>query len=504
MDIRSEKGTVTEVATDLLVIPVFEGGKSLGPAVKAVDRSLDGYVADVLKDESFEGKPGKTLLLHTQNAVPAKRLLFVGLGKKAELSTESVRRSAGAAASVAQKTRSGSLAFVLQDIVGKSMPAKETAQACIEGVRLGSYRFSKYKGKEEQREVESTLEDVVLVATDAAQARSFSAGVALGNFMADAAIYARDLVNEPAAVITPRRLVQEAEKIAKNPGVTAEAFGKGDLKRMRMGAFLAVSEGSEEEPYLIHLKYKPVKKAAKKVVLCGKGVTFDTGGLSLKPAQYMVGMKQDMAGAAAVLGAFTALASLKPAVEVHGVIPATENMPSGHATKPGDIVKAYNGKTIEILNTDAEGRLILADALSWAENELKPDMMVDVATLTGAAIIALGQEVAAIVGSDDKLISQFENAAKTTGEQVWQLPLVKEYAQLIKSDVADLQNIATTRWADTIMGGLFLHAFVEQTPWMHLDIAGPAFAEKQILSYTPVGGTGFGVRTLLQFLTSLR
>jgi leucyl aminopeptidase len=282
--------------------------------------------------------------------------------------------------------------------------------------------------------------------------------------------------------------------------VTVELIDEKKARALGMGTFLAVASGSEEEAYMIHLTYKPKNKTAKKVAICGKGITFDSGGLSLKTGVHMDNMKMDMAGGAMILGLFSQLPTLKPNVEVHGVIAATENMPGCGAMRPGDVVTAYNGQTVEIINTDAEGRLVLSDALSWAEATIKPDYMYDVATLTGSAISALGQQVAAVMGSNQKAIDMILAAGKATGEQHWQLPMPDEYKHLLESKVADVANLPGPYWAGAIMGGMFLRTFVKDTPWAHIDIAGPAWADRQVYSYEPYGGTGFGIRTFAEYL----
>ncbi|MFH1426113.1 MAG: leucyl aminopeptidase [Candidatus Kerfeldbacteria bacterium] len=505
MNIIAKKQAPETVECDLLVVPALEGAKTFSATLKAIDQALDGVVGNVITEEEFEAKPGKTVLIHTHGRIPARKVLVVGVGEKKTITAESIRRMAGLAAVTAKNSRAKTVAVSFDGVTSAKVQPAVAAQACTEGLELAAYSFTKYKGKEERKNVESLLESVVLLAKDAAAARNITKGITTGALYAEGAIIARGLVNEPAVHMKPKTLVAKAEEIAKQPGVSVKIYNEAEIKKLKMGAFLAVAAGSDEEPYLIHLTYKPRgKKKLKKIAVCGKGVTFDSGGLSLKPPQYMEAMKQDMAGGAAVLGAFSQLAALKPNIEVHGVIVATENLPSGKATRPGDVVTAYNGKTVEILNTDAEGRLILADALSWAEDTIKPDYLIDIATLTGAAIVALGQEVAAVVGVDRKLVAAVRTASDEAGEPTWELPLVEEYAQFSMSDVADLRNISSVRWADTIMGAVFLKNFVEKTPWAHIDIAGPAWVEQQVLPYAPKGASGFGVRTLLKLFTSLR
>lgn len=311
---------------------------------------------------------------------------------------------------------------------------------------------------------------------------------------------ARDLINGAPSDVTPKVLADTAKKIAKGP-VKLRLYTKKELKRMGAGGILGVNIGSAQEPFLIHLHYSPKGRPKKSVALVGKGITFDSGGLSLKPAGSMETMKMDMSGAAAVLGVFSQISKIHPNVEVHGIVPTTENMPGGRAYKPGDVLTAMNGKTMEVLNTDAEGRLILSDGLSYAVRQ-KPDQIIDMATLTGACVVALGSLVSGAMGNDSKLLEQLKEATEAEGEPIWELPLVKEYRDDIKSKVADIKNIGSAREAGSIIGGLFLQEFVGDRPWVHLDIAGPAYLEREYASvpYLTYGGTGLMVRSLLAFL----
>ncbi|MGH7899704.1 MAG: leucyl aminopeptidase, partial [Candidatus Binatia bacterium] len=311
---------------------------------------------------------------------------------------------------------------------------------------------------------------------------------------------ARDLVNEPPSVMTASALARRAVELCRGSAVRVEVMGPAKIRALRLNGLLAVNRGSEEEPRFIRMRYRPRGRAKLKVALVGKGITFDSGGLSLKPAGSMETMKQDMAGAAAVCATMSAIGRLKPAVEVTGYVPSTDNLPSGSAQKPGDVIRYRNGKTVEVLNTDAEGRLILADALALASEE-RHDVIIDLATLTGACRIALGTQVAGIMGNQEKLIDRLIAHGRDAGEMIWALPLVKEYRDELKSSIADMKNVGGG-FAGAITAGLFLQEFVDGASWAHLDIAGPAFADKD-LPYCPRGGTGFAVRTLIRYLTSL-
>ncbi|PIW36821.1 MAG: leucyl aminopeptidase [Candidatus Kerfeldbacteria bacterium CG15_BIG_FIL_POST_REV_8_21_14_020_45_12] len=505
MKIFAKKGQVGEESADVVCVVHFAQQKQLSGPSKQIDKAMGGYLQTVIDEEGFKGRADQTLLVHTHGQVPGKRVLIIGGGDKKTFTLEQFRRMAGSVVRAAKAVQADSLTISFEGLTSTKITSELLGQALSEGVSLASYQFTKYKGKEESdKKDKASLKEVIVLAADAGQLKQVQKGIDRGVIYAEGAMFVRDLVNEPAVVVKPKYLAERAVEVGKITGVNVKVYREVDLIKLKMGSFLSVAAGSDEEPYMVHLSYKPKKKNVKKIVFCGKGITFDSGGLSIKPAQYMETMKMDMAGAAAVLGMFTQIAKIKPDVEVHGVMLLTENMPSGKATRPGDVVTAYNGTTIEVTNTDAEGRLILADGLSWAEKEIKPDYMVDLATLTGAAIVALGQECAAYMGTDEKLLAQVRGAADVVGEPLWELPLIQEYVPLMKSEVADFTNSARTPWAGTILGGLFLQQFVEKTPWVHIDIAGPAFVEHQILSYVPKGGSGFGVRTLLELVSNLR
>ncbi|OGL76247.1 hypothetical protein A3H10_02055 [Candidatus Uhrbacteria bacterium RIFCSPLOWO2_12_FULL_46_10] len=506
MTIRVLKSDPLKHSTDLLAVAVFEGEKKLRGLAAEIDKSLGGILSSLIQDEGFKGKERETLLAQTHGRIGAKRVLFVGLGKEKNFTTDSARQAAALTVKRAHEYAAKSVSFsVGKALRASAMRFNERARAITEGVLLGSYHYTTYHGQETKDEHEKRrAEEVILLAPDALSTKQIEAGIAEGQLNAEAAIFARDLVNAPASDMTPQHLVDVAKDIAgKSKRISLEVFDEKEARKRGMGAFLAVAKGSDIPPYFIHLTYKPKAKKTKKVFLVGKGITFDSGGLSLKPSKNMESMKNDMAGGAAVLAVFYKLDELQPKVEVHGVIPCTENMPSGRAVKPGDIARAMNGKTIEILNTDAEGRVALADALSFAVKE-GADTIVDLATLTGSCIEALGEEVAGLFGNSRQLTKQLTTAAENAGEYVWEMPMVKEYQPLIKSKVADIKNIGDGRGAGSITAALFLKEFIGETPWAHLDIAGPAWAEKETFPSVPLGATGFGVRTLIMFLKSLR
>ncbi len=446
------------------------------------------------KADGFKAKELETFLYRPKNALPAERVIMIGLGKKAEFSAETLRRAAAKVLRTAE-----SLGLEKIDVrapqAAKSPNAQtQEFQALAEGLYLAAYRFDKHKTP--APDAPKPVQEIALWLTN--PSRMVRQAVAKGEIYSRATLLARDLINEPPSRMDPERLTQEAVKINKVP-VSVHVYEKKDLEKMGMGGILGVGVGGAVPPRLVELIYKPSGKARKVVALVGKGITFDSGGLSLKPAQSMETMKDDMSGAAAVLGVMSALGELKPKVEVRGYMAIAENMPGGRAQKPGDVLKAFNGKTIEVLNTDAEGRLVLSDALAYACSK-KPDVVIDIATLTGACVVALGHRVSAILSNTPKLVKALQGAGEQAGEKFWELPLEKEYKQDVKSKIADVQNIGKRRGeAGTIIGGLFLQEFVDERPWAHLDIAGPSWTDSD-LPYCPTGGTGHPVRTLLHYI----
>ena len=500
MELALETRSPSEARADVLVLGQYGDGARPAPEIATLDRALGGLLSRVLKTERFEGKPGQISYFHTAGAVPAGRVLVVGLGPLRRgaraRDAEPIRRATAAAVRRARDLGATTIAVFMP---AAALPARERAQAVVEGALLGTYRFDKYL-KEKNGKVVRALTVLEPDRRSAAAARD---GVRIGRVSAEATVLARDLVNEPANVVTPTFLARRAAEIAKEGGLTLRVLDRAECAKMGMGAYVGVAQGSEEPPKFIHLTYSPKGRARRRVAVIGKGITFDSGGLDLKTADGMLRMKDDMSGAAAVLGIFQALPRLKPPVEVHGLIAATENMPSGTAQRPGDIVRAMNGLTIEIGNTDAEGRLTLADALAYAVKHVKPDEMIDMATLTGAVVIALGQGVSGVMASDDGLASRVLAAADGAGERMWRLPLHDEYKDGLKSDVADLNNISSQRGAGAIVAGLFMREFTAGVPWAHLDIAGTAFTERE-LPLGPKGATGVGVRTLLTYLSNGR
>jgi leucyl aminopeptidase len=440
--------------------------------------------SDFLARRRFEGKPGQALALLADDGTT---LVALGHGEPAKLTVDGLRRAAAALVNAAGDATS--VATTLLVAAPPTIDKKAAAQAIAEGMALAGYRFTTYKKATDAPQVEQVT---VVGAGQAALDR--------GARVAEAVTFARDLVNEPAGAMTPRRLAELATETAEREGLSITVLDEVAIENEGLGALRGVSLGSDEPPRLIELIYEPTGRSRGTVALVGKGITFDSGGLSLKSADGMMTMKTDMAGGAAVLATMSALPALGVKTKVIAFIPTTENMPGGKAIKPGDVLKARNGTTIEVLNTDAEGRLVLADGLSLAV-EAGPDAIVDLATLTGAQVVALGRRIAGLMATNDGLVDQVEAAAERAGEPVWELPLPDIYRKDIDSEIADLKNIGRPGQAGTLIAGLFLREFVGDVPWAHLDIAGPARSDDDD-GYLRKGGTGFGVRTLVELLTS--
>lgn len=488
---------IEKLEAEALAVFSWQEAREWPQEVLRLDKALGGILKKTIAEEEFKAAFGKILTLHTHGKIKPSRILVVGLGKKEEFDQAVLRRNFAILGKKAKDLKIKTLGFGLSFAKETEFNLEQISQGASEGLILGTYKFLRYKGEKERQE-EREIEAVEITAGKAQDLVSIKEGITRGEIYSGATTLARDLVNEPASVSTPTHLAKVAKEMAGQE-IKCQIYDRKQMEKMGLGGILGVARGSDEPPKLIRLEHKP-KNARKKVVLVGKAVTFDTGGLSLKPWDAMETMKLDMAGGATILGIFSVLPKLKSNVWVVGFIPATENMPSGHALKPGDVLRIRNGKTVEVLHTDAEGRLILADALCLGVEE-KPELLLDLATLTGACMVALGEEVAGAFGTDETMVKKVEKAALGIGEKIWPLPLVKEYKELLKSPVADLKNVSKSKYGGAITAALFLQEFVGETPWVHLDISGPAFAEKET-PLVPQGGSGFGVRTILEFLIS--
>ena len=488
MEFVSSRLNVLKVKADVLVIGIFKGQRYSG-ALKTIDGSLAGALKNISEEERFEGDVGKSLMLSsTFGKIGSKRVLMVGLGEKAEFSANTLRKIGSL---VINKVKS------LSSVVAFSSEFSASPgyiSALTQGLLLGSYDFNKYKsGNSDSNKVERVVFVSNRVKESTLKEETNFAGV-----VSESVNLARDLVNEPPMYLTPSKLAEVASQVAREAGIDCEIFDYAEIEKRGMNGLMAVSSGSEEPPRFIHLTYKPPRKARRSIAVVGKGITFDSGGLCLKPPDSMRTMKMDMGGSAVVLGVMKAIAVLRPSVTVHGLIAASENMTGAKAYKPDDVIRAYNGKTIEVINTDAEGRIVLSDALSYAV-ELKVDEIVDLATLTGACMVGLGSYTAGVMGNSQKLIDKIREASDCVGEKTWQLPMDDELRAEIKSNVADIKNVGS-RMGGAITAAMFLENFVADVPWAHIDIAGPAFMEKDS-SFSPKGGTGFGVRTIIKYIT---
>lgn len=487
LQIQLASGDALGVASDVLIISVCQGAVAAHPAVVAADKAFGGALLEHVKSVEFEGKLDQSLDLPTLGKLKAKKLVLLGLGKKEELDTPRLRASIAAVV----RNHSGGSTRALS----LALPEAELGfRAVGEGVALGAYRFTKYFTGDRRPKAELAKISIHLArgTASAADKKALELGVAV----ADAVAITRDAVNEPPNVLTPEGLAQVARDIAKKHKLKIKVLDKKGILAAGMNLHYAVGQGSENEPRFIHVSYVP-KKPKKKIAFVGKGITFDSGGLCIKPAAGMGEMKSDMGGAGAVLGLIAAVAAVKPDVEVHAIVGAAENMPDGAAYRPADIFTSLDGKTVEIINTDAEGRLVLADALTYA-SRLKPDVIIDAATLTGAALVALGKTCSAFYANDDEVARSLEASAREAGEQFWRMPLLEELGEQLKSDVADLKHTAD-RWGGSISAALFLREFVGKSPWIHCDVAGPVLADRPKGMY-PKGGTGHPVLTFLGFV----
>ena len=492
MDIRVEKGIAEKYPSELLLLFSFESPELLEGPIKSVDLEWKGFLSTLISQGDFKGELFQCRLIHTQGAIPARRVVLTGLGKKKEFDLEKWR---GAASKAGQFIRdSGIKQFAFQIKRLNDFSEEKLTENFVTGLILGLYQFNEFKTLE--RGKIKTIEEVILLGETDKEIRSIGEGSRKGTIISDAVCTARNLVNGPSNQVTPMLLAEKARQIAKDHSMEIQVLEVSEAEAMGMGAFAAVARGSQEPGKFIVLEYNQ-GKGLDTIALVGKGITFDSGGISIKPSEHMERMKDDMSGAAAVLTTLQAASQLQIPLHLVGIIPATENLPSGKAYKPGDVLKTLSGQTVEVISTDAEGRLILSDALTHSLR-YKPKAIIDLATLTGACVVALGDYVMGLFGNDENLLKRVEEASAKSGEKAWRMPLWDEYFEYIKSDVADFRNVGT-RAAGAIIGGIFLSKFVEKTPWVHLDIAGPAFIEKE-RPYIPRGGTGAGVRLLIQLL----
>jgi len=497
MQISWSNSSIHQLKTSALIVPLLA---DVAPSrLRGFDPRLAEAITKLNSHHDWRGDKGDVALFYpatvTDRLPHVARIILVGMGHQADWSYESMRQAVGLGIQTAKKHRLSDAAILLPE--GTSLA---TARDLATIVTLAAYDFSYYKTQARAKDHPS-LGRVVLCLPGAEVEINYTQAVAAGLAIGQATNFVRDLTNHPANVMTPRHLAQDAKELAGGD-VQVQVYGRAELEKIKMGALLAVARGSVEEPQLIVAQYTPkLGKKAPLIALVGKGITFDSGGISIKPSDGMEEMKMDMAGAATALGVLAVARALELPIRLAVVLPVTENLPSGSATKPGDIITAYNSTTIEILNTDAEGRVVLADGLAYAAQEFAPDAIIDLATLTGAAIVALGHEAAPVMGNNAALVTAIKEAAERTGERVWELPLWDEYKEQVKSEIADVKNLGEGRTAGVIAGGAFLSYFVpEDIPWVHIDIAGTSMLDKSRRSYMPKGGSGWGVRLLVDLL----
>ncbi len=492
MRIKVECASITEFPCDLLVVNEFEGVKHPGGATGAVDKALNGLITDLTASEEIDGKLGKTTVIHTQDKIPAKRVLVVGLGKREDFDLEAVRKVSAAALKSAKGVKTKKVATIVHGAGIGGLPTKEASKALVEGGIIGDYKYEEFVTKKEEPEVK--IEELIIVECEKEKIKDIEDGARLGEVIASAVNRVRDLVNGPSNKITPTFLAEYAKGI----GIECEVLGLSDIKRIGMEAIASVAKGSKEEPKVVVLKWKGEEKKKETIGLIGKGITFDAGGISLKDPKKLAEMKMDMAGAAVVIEVMRVVSQLNFKKNVIAVIPLTENMPDGGALKPGDIISSLAKVSIEIVSTDAEGRMILADAITYAKG-LGATALIDIATLTGGCTVALGDVASGIFGNDQKLIDKTIEIGKNAGEKLWQLPIYKEYKEYLKSEAADIKNCMEDSKASPSTGAIFLQKFVEDIPWIHMDIAGTAYLDREI-GYLSKGATGAGLRTIVGIL----
>jgi leucyl aminopeptidase len=494
LEIKVIAGDIAQIEADAIVVNLFEGVTEPSGATAAADKALDGAIGSLISRGEIKAKFGEVNILHTFGKLPARMVAIAGLGKREDFNVHKIRGVTGEFCRALRKMNCRKIATILHGAGMGGIELEASAEAITEGALLGLYTFAKYK----KPEYEDIAEMQIVVREDA-EVPILELAIGKGKLVAEATNLARDMGNEPANYMTPSQMAETAKEIASKHDLEIKVFDQEDMEAMGMGALLGVAKGSNQPPKLITLSYEGDKSSGKTLGFLGKGITFDSGGISIKPSEGMADMKDDMAGAAAAMTALGAIAQLKPKINVTAIIPATENLPSGTALKPGDVLKTMNGKTIEVISTDAEGRLILADALIYAQ-KLGLSPLIDLATLTGACRVALGMLYSGLFGNDQNLIDEVLRAAERTGEKMWHMPMPEEYKEQIRSEIADVKNTGN-RYGGAITAALFLAEFVGNIPWVHIDIAGPRLSDKEG-GYIVRGATGFGVRTLIELALS--
>ncbi len=497
MEIKVEAGRITDASVDAVIVYFFEGMTHPEGIAVRVDKALGGTISQLISQGEIKGKLNQITVIHSLGRLPSQRVAVAGLGKRQELTLDRIRGAMAEACRLLRQKGVTSIATVAQDARIGGITAADVTQAMTEGALLGTYSFRKHLTKEPEY---GEIKELTILAADKNRLPGLERASYQGRILAEATNLARDMVNEPANYMTPTNMAEIAGSLAKTYGLGLTILERKQMQELGMGALLGVAQGSHQPPKFIALRYQGRKSDEIDLALVGKGITFDSGGISIKPAEAMEEMKGDMAGGAAVMTAASVLAQLKPRINVLAIVPATENLPGGSALKPGDVLAAMSGKTIEIISTDAEGRLILADAFGYAKKQ-GAKRIIDVATLTGACRVALGNICTGAFTNNQELANKVISAGDKAGERIWLLPMFEEYEEQIKSEVADIKNVGE-RWGGAITAAKFLAEFIGDTPWVHLDIAGTSMADKE-RSYLVKGATGVAVRTLVNLALAL-
>jgi leucyl aminopeptidase len=499
VELKTRKIDFSKCKTDMLAVGHFCDAKGLDKLCGELNGMLAGGIEQLIKSGDFKGKEGTSVIVYGNDNIGAKRVLLVGLGEKKKATLDTVRKAAANAGNKAVAMKAKNISMALHRAFGGRFDLAAMGRAMAEGIYLGSYRYDEFVTESENGRLDSL--GVELIDCDSAKTKKLNKGLSSGVIIGKAQSYARTLANRPGNMINPSELAAAAKKLARSTaGLSCTVFDEKQLAAKGMGGVLAVGSGSQNKPRFIVLKYSPAGKAVNDrcaIALVGKAITFDSGGISIKPSANMNQMKLDKSGGISVLATMKAAAELKLPINVYGIIPAAENMPSGTSYRPGDIITTFSGKTVEVQNTDAEGRMILCDALSYAAKQ-NCDIIIDIATLTGACMVALGRYMAGLMGNDEKLMKQLQRASQESGEKVWPMPSSDEYAEEMKSKIADLKNIGS-RWGGACTAAAFLRQFVNDKKWAHLDMAGVELFEKAT-EFSTQGASGFGVRLLTTYL----
>ncbi|MBN2590106.1 MAG: leucyl aminopeptidase [Sedimentisphaerales bacterium] len=500
--LKTRKVDFSKIKTDILAVGLFSDVEKLDSLNAMLNKALGGAIQDILKIGDFKARERACTIIYGNEKVGAKRIMLIGLGEKGKVTLDTIRKASAVAAKKTVELKAKTLSLALHNALGKSFDLSEVGQACAEGAYYGSYSYDEFITESEDGRLGSLK--VEIVDSDSNKIKNMNKGIVIGTVIGQAQCYSRTIANRPGNIIYPEKVAGLAKELArKSKSLTCTVFNDKQLKEKGMGGIMAVGSGSIHKPVFIVLKHKPTSKKANSlptVAIVGKAITFDSGGISIKPSASMDEMKFDKSGGIAILSTMKAIAELDLPLNVYGLIPSAENLPSGSSYRPGDIITTFSGKTVEVQNTDAEGRMILCDAIAYAAKE-KCDIIVDMATLTGACMVALGKHMAGLMGNDDELMKQIQKASEESGEKVWPMPSSEEYAEEMKSKIADLKNIGT-RWGGACTAAAFLKQFVGESKWAHLDVAGVDLISGAT-DYASEGSTGFGVRLLVAFLKNM-